>query len=58
MTERTATRREASPRRATHQVDSINQNLEREWERGCFWASMAMLLVWGPLLVMHALGMF
>ena len=37
---------------------SITENLRRDYERGTLLVGVGMVLVWGPLVVMHAMGVF
>lgn len=39
-------------------ADIVADNLKRDYEQGCFWAGIAMIVVWGPLLLAHAWGCF
>lgn len=39
-------------------TDIVSENLRRDYERGCFWAVVAMLAIWGPLLVAYEMGVF
>ena len=63
MTGKKATRQGVHPSRAkvsTNRGDtaSIARNLDAEWRKGTFWAGVGMVAVWGPLLLMHAMGVF
>lgn len=35
-------------------TDIVAENLRTDWERGCLWAGIGMVAVWGPLLVLGA----
>ena len=61
MTRERATRRRCNDDRAkvsARDTQSIARNLDAEWRKGTLWAGIGMLAVWGPLLVLHAMGVF
>lgn len=39
-------------------VDIVQQRVQDEFDKGTRWAGIAMVLVWGPLLAMHIMGVF
>lgn len=39
-------------------VNIVNEKLARDYERGTFWAGIAVVMTLGPLMIMHALGVF
>lgn len=39
-------------------TESITENLRSDYRRGTLLAGVGMVAVWGPLMVMHAMGVF
>ena len=39
-------------------VNIVNEKLRRDYEKATLWAGIAFVIVIGPMLVMHALGVF
>ena len=59
-TDERVTRRSCELRRAEvstcrSDTDIVADNLQREWERGCIWLGVAVVLTFGPML---ALGIY